>query len=59
MTNLGENKQEVFTFRCGFLPDPPENCHLTVKKLPLTIMLKKMTIFVNFFEKKIKFLAIF
>ena len=49
----------------------PENCHLDVKKLPLAILLKKMTIFGNFvekndnfwqinkFEKNVKFLAIF
>jgi len=39
--------------------DPPENCHLTVKKLPMAILLKKITILVNFFEKNVKFLAIF
>ena len=43
----------------GSKPDPPENCHLTVKKLPMAILLKKMTIFVNFFEKNVKFWAIF
>ena len=50
-------------------PDPPENCHLTVKKLPkfsffskklpMAIFLKKMKIFGNFFRKNVKFLAIF
>ena len=44
-----------------FSPDPPENCQLNVQKLPKTWHLKKrqkMTIFVNFFEKNVKFLAI-
>ena len=36
--------------------EPPENCQLNVK---MAILLKKMTIFVNFFEKNVKFLAIF
>ena len=60
-------------------PDPPENCHLTVKKLPKTyffqkkltkififlnkiangIFVEKMSIFVNCFEKNVKFLVIF
>ena len=36
-------------------PDPPENCHLTA----MGNFVEKMTIFVNFFEKNVKFLAIF
>ena len=43
--------------------DPPENCHLTVKKMPKKVIffkknaicnfVEKMTIFVNFFLKKL------
>ena len=49
----------------GTVAEPPENCHLNVKKLQkkqknLTFFfLKKKTIFVNLFEKNVKFLAIF
>ena len=62
---------------CECQPDPPENCHLNVQKLPktwlfflncqnLSFFSKKlplafflMTIFGNFLEKNVKFLAIF
>jgi len=35
-----------------------KNCHFSTK-LPLAILLKKITIFVNSFEKNVKFLAMF
>ena len=44
--------------------DPPENCHLTkivffFSKIANGNFVEKMTIFFNFFEKNVKFLAIF
>ena len=54
---------------CNIQPDPPENCHLTVKKLPKTWhFFKKIAKIFHFFQKncqwkffskKLKFLAIF
>jgi len=54
----------------GYRADPPENCHLTIKKLPKTwyFFPPKMTNFFIFFQKnchwhffwkKLKFLSIF
>ena len=47
-------------FQSQWQPDPPENCHFSVKKLPKTFFSKKLTkfsFFVNFLTfKNVKFL---
>ena len=45
-------RSDKVVYPCG--SDPPENCHLTIKKLPKSSFL----IFGNFFGKNVKFLAI-
>ena len=36
MSADGDRDSQVLLCEIQFLPDPPENCHLTVKKLPKT-----------------------
>jgi len=51
---LGINKEQVklslFSWTSS-TPDPPENCHLNVKKLPKNLLSKKLQKIVIFFKK--------